>query len=160
MTGHIWSANCGWISLSNTVAYVLTDTIAPGLDSDGNGLPDAWERINFGHIGVDPYADPDGDGMSNKQEYLADTDPNNSLDHLTITAKTFGAGGSTATITWSSKLTRYYYIQKALGLTPPSWFDSGLGLIPPGGASTTRSFGDTNAPTRFYRVRAIRPLAP
>jgi hypothetical protein len=45
-------------------------------DSDGNGLPDAWEQHYFGHLGVDPNADPDGDGLTNLQEYLNGTDPN------------------------------------------------------------------------------------
>ncbi len=44
-------------------------------DSDGNGLPDLWELHYFGHIGVDPNADPDGDGLSNIQEYRYHTNP-------------------------------------------------------------------------------------
>jgi alpha-tubulin suppressor-like RCC1 family protein len=47
-----------------------------GGDTDHNGLPDAWELAHFGHIGVDPNADPDGDGRTNLQEYQAGTDPN------------------------------------------------------------------------------------
>ena len=62
LSGSVWSANCGWISLSNAVAYVQTDSISPGA-LDSNGLPIAWELQNFGHTGVDPNADPDGDGM-------------------------------------------------------------------------------------------------
>ena len=46
------------------------------LDSDGNGLPDAWEQQHFGHLGVDPNDDPDGDGATNLREYQRDTDPN------------------------------------------------------------------------------------
>jgi hypothetical protein len=48
----------------------------PNPDSDGNGLPDAWELQHFGHLGVDPNADPDGDGFTNLQEYQNGTDPN------------------------------------------------------------------------------------
>jgi hypothetical protein len=47
-----------------------------------------------------------------------------------------------------------------LSLGEPAWLDSGLGLIAPDGATTTRGVADTNAPMRFYRVRAVRPLAP
>lgn len=46
------------------------------LDTDGNGLPDAWEQRFFGHLGVDPNDDPDGDGATNLKEYQRDTDPN------------------------------------------------------------------------------------
>lgn len=46
------------------------------LDSDHNGLGDAWEILHFGHSGVDPLADPDGDGLANILEYQYGKDPN------------------------------------------------------------------------------------
>ena len=46
-----------------------------GVDENSNGIPDWWEYKYFGHLGVDPDADPDGDGSSNLQEYQAGTDP-------------------------------------------------------------------------------------
>jgi alpha-tubulin suppressor-like RCC1 family protein len=46
-----------------------------GIDENSNGIPDWWEYKYFGHLGVDPNADPDGDGLSNLQEYQAGTDP-------------------------------------------------------------------------------------
>jgi hypothetical protein len=160
LTGYVWSANCGWISLSNAVAYVQTDTIAPGA-MDTNSLPIAWELLNFGHTGVDPNADPDGDGMSNLQEYLAGTNPNDSNSDLEITGFSAKPGGTQTTVTWESVLMRNYYIQKRLTLQNSApWVDSGLGLISPDSSTTTRAIIDTNAPTRFYRVQALRPLAP
>jgi len=40
------------------------------LDSDGDGLPDWWERDYFGDTGAaEPNEDPDGDGLANWQEY-------------------------------------------------------------------------------------------
>jgi len=162
LRGYVWSANCGWISLSNAVAYVQTDVIQKGaLDSDGSGLPIAWELINFGQTGVDPNADPDGDGMSNYQEYLAGTDPNNPDSVLRITAESFLSGGTSAMLTWNSVPTRYYYIYTTPGLSSPNWTDSGLGLISPSaGSTTTAGFTDTSAAARFYRVQAVRPLMP
>lgn len=160
MSGYVWSANCGWISLSNAFAYVQTDTIRQGA-LDSNGLPIAWELQNFGHTGVDPNADPDHDGLSNAQEYQAGTDPNNANSVLLIIGGNFASGGTTASLTWNSVPTRFYYILKDTDLTTSIWTDSGLGLISPSGSSTTTSiFADTNALARFYRVEAVRPLTP
>ena len=45
------------------------------LDSDGNGMPDDWQLQFFGHLGVGPDADPDGDGIGNLQEYQSGISP-------------------------------------------------------------------------------------
>ncbi len=159
LSGYGWSANCGWISLSNAVAYVQTDAIQQGTLAP-DGLPIAWLLANFGTANINANADPDGDGMSNAQEYQAGTDPNNANSNLKITAYTFAQGGTNAALTWNSVTTRYYYLQKALNLNSNIWTDSGLGLVTPAGSSTSGSFRDTNAPIRFYRVQAVRPLTP
>jgi hypothetical protein len=51
-----------------------------GVDSDGDGLPDAWERALIAALGgnltladIRPGDDNDGDGLTNLQEYLAGT---------------------------------------------------------------------------------------
>ena len=159
LSGYVWSANVGWISLSNAVAYVQTDSFWPGL-LDTNGLPVAWELLNFGKTGVDPDGDPDHDGQSNLQEYLAGTDPNNGGDYLNITAFAFGTEGTTASLTWTSESNRFYHIEETPVLETGSWMDSVLGLVSPGGATTTGSFSDPAATNRFYRIRASLPLSP
>jgi hypothetical protein len=160
LSGSVYSANCGWINLSNAFAFVETDTIPGGTDSNANGLPDAWERTFFGGLGVNPNLDADGDGMSNKQEYLAGTNPTNSTDRLRITTFTSSSGGTNVNLSWSSTLTREYQIQKTTNLATQVWIDSGQGVISPAGSSTSRAFTDTFATNRFYRVQASRPLAP
>ena len=161
LSGYVWCANCGWISLSNVVAYLQTDTISPGA-LDSNGLPIAWELTYFGMTGLDPNADPTGKGMTLEQDYLAGTNPNNFNSIVRITAESFSSGGTSATLTWDSVPTRYYYIQTTPSLSPPVvWADSGLGLVSPSvGSTTTASFGGVNAPVRFYRVQPVRPLTP
>jgi hypothetical protein len=160
MSGSVWSANCGWISLTNAAAYVQTDTIQQGALAP-DGLPIAWLLLNFGTTNVNANADPTGKGMTIAQDYLAGTDPNNADSILRITSGSFSRGGTNATLTWNSVTTRYYYVQKALNLNSDTWTDSGLGLVSPAtGSSTTADFTDTNAPARFYRVQAVRPLMP
>jgi hypothetical protein len=76
LSGFIWSADCGWISLSNDQAQVQTDAIVPATDSDGDGIPDAWELLHFGNLtSANATTDHDGDGFTDLQEILAGSDP-------------------------------------------------------------------------------------
>jgi len=83
LRGYVWSANCGWINLDDFNVFISSDGIDPGVDTDGNGLPDAFEFTFFGQNGTNPNADPDGDGETNLGEYRAGTRPNdpNSVLH-------------------------------------------------------------------------------
>jgi hypothetical protein len=76
----VWLTN-SFSAAQNRFFRLVTPLIAPA-DSDGNGMPDWWQIQYFGHIGIDPNADPDGDGMGNLQEYLAGTSPTNAASAL------------------------------------------------------------------------------
>jgi len=46
------------------------------LDTDGDGIPDAWEMTHgLNRLVNDAAGDPDGDGLNNLQEYLYSTNP-------------------------------------------------------------------------------------
>ena len=62
------------VTAGNTRVSFTTSSAGAG-DGNGNGLLDAWELRYFGTVGVDPAADPDGDGFANSREYAAGTDP-------------------------------------------------------------------------------------
>ncbi len=51
-------------------------------DEDGDNLPDNWEIAFFGSTSVDPFADGDGDGITNIREYYHATDP--TIDNITL----------------------------------------------------------------------------
>ncbi len=60
-----------------------------GVDSDGDGLPDAWERTMIAIYGgtlddIRPGDDLDGDGVSNRDEYLAGTYASNPADGFSL----------------------------------------------------------------------------
>ena len=44
-------------------------------DTNGDGGLGTWLMHYFGQLGIDPNDDPDGDGLSNLQEYLAGSNP-------------------------------------------------------------------------------------
>src|ERR1017187_9141649 len=163
LTGYAYSANVGWITLSNSFAVLQTDSISPGpFDGNGSGLPIAWELENFGSTNINPNADPDGDGMSNLQEYLAGTNPNDATSNLRITAISGNTIGSSATLTWTSVSSRLYYVNERTNLTTGAWATNlTLGVVSPDiGSTTTRSLTESAVTKRFFRVQAVVPLSP
>jgi len=86
--GNNTEIQCGMWLLGNAQGLKGTNTWLPTLDpnnpdssdSDGDGLPDWWEQL----YGLDIYdatgnngawGDPDNDGLNNRAEYLAGTNP-------------------------------------------------------------------------------------
>lgn len=60
-----------------------------GYDSDGGGIPDAWEE-QYGlnpHDAADDRIDSDGDGFNNYEEYLAGTDPTDPESHPDVASR-------------------------------------------------------------------------
>ncbi len=55
-------------------------------DSDNDGLPDLYELSVFGNLNPNGTGDEDNDGVKNKDEYIAGTNPNdrNGFFHLSI----------------------------------------------------------------------------
>lgn len=104
-----------------------------GEDLDGDGLPDMWEMWVLLMAGFDaddemidlfsPDDDLDGDGMTNRAEFLAGTDPFNETDLFAITDyKRVGTGAEArAAITFSSVMGRSYRILMSETLTNPVW---------------------------------------
>ena len=159
LTGYAYGANCGWISLSNSAAVLQTDSISSA-PLDANGLPVAWEKEFFGTTNINANADPDGDGLSNAQEYQAGTNPTDPNSRLRVTAINGNTLGSTATLTWTSVPSRLYEVEERLDLTAGAWSTNlTLGVVSPDvGPTTTRTLTESSVTKRFFRVQAIKPL--
>jgi hypothetical protein len=70
-----------------------------GVDSDGDGLPDAWEQALIDIYGgtlasINPNDDTDGDGISNLDEYLAGTYAFDPSDGFRLSLLGLNAGNS------------------------------------------------------------------
>lgn len=58
-----------------TALVFQTQSTATVADSDGDGLLDAWELQYFGNLAQTATGDPDGDSLSNLQEFLLGRNP-------------------------------------------------------------------------------------
>jgi T5SS/PEP-CTERM-associated repeat protein len=149
---------CGRFIHTGGTLIVGSLVLNPSLSVTGDGLPNAWKQ----QYGLDPLStngvngvdgDPDGDGKSNLQEYLAGTDPTNSASTFHITA--ISPEHNDIRVTWMTGIGRTNALQASLDIstnfadvftvtntisTVTNYLDVGAGI---------------NWPARFYRVRLI-----
>lgn len=60
-------------------------------DTDGDHIADSWEQEQFGNLDHDGTGDTDGDGFSDLDEFLNQTDPT-AINQHTITARAYAGG--------------------------------------------------------------------
>ena len=144
-------------------------SVAPlAVDDDHNGLPDTWERAYFSSNGVPPDVDSDHDGIDNRHEYLAGTNPMDSnsflriigLDlpsaasaDLTLSIRGGGYNGGSPYTNTGDHLSRSFVVQRVLDdatapkVTVATVSDSGTG---------TNTWTDTGATggegSRYYSL--------
>jgi hypothetical protein len=139
--------------------FAALPTVNPpssGGDSDGDGIPDWWMTLHFGHptgqAGDNSLAgqDPDHDGMTNLQEYLAGTNPRDANSRLALAISLTPVNAARLQFQAVSNVS--YAIEYRGSLSTGSW--SPLTTI--AAAPNNRTVTLTNAVPavpRFYRVR-------
>lgn len=138
----------GFGLLAGVFLVTIECALAAGTDSDGDGIPSSWESTYSGSPAymsdsdaTDASEDPDGDFLTNLQEYLAGTSPTN--------ADTDGDGLSDL---YDSGLVCYWRFSETAG-TPSSTANtiSGAPSLTLNGASiaTGGLFGNALKPTYY-----------
>lgn len=123
-------------------------------DSDGDGLPDDWEIANqlnqFDATGENGAAgDPDRDGFTNLEEFIAGTNPQDSLSLLKIISLADGG----RRVVWSSVPGKYYNVLAVTNIWEP------FQVVATNIVATNYQcfYIDTSnsARTRFYRIQVL-----
>ena len=142
VTGDVNAANN---SLSFAVQLIL--------DTDGDGMTDAWEIAN----NLDPQdpadanTDADGDGMTNLAEYLAGTDPRSIASYLRVDS-ILATPGNGVQLTWGSVAGRLYTILRSTSL-PNGFVPIAIHLQATPAQNMFIDSTATNAPAYFYRLQ-------
>jgi len=120
-------------------------------DADGDGLPDAWERrvgLVVGAGGDDGQTDRDGDGVSNKGEWLAGTDPLRADSHLRLDAAALADGR--VRLRWARVPGKPVVVRVRESWNGP---ERVLQPVPGrGSAGVEEVVDDAGAASRFYRL--------
>jgi len=146
-------------SLLDTQAMALVSAWITN-DLAGDQTFTEWQVARFGSTNAPnagPDQDADLDGAVNYQEWLTGTDPNSNSNHWAIAAS---ANGQSIAISVPQLANRGFELQRTLSLSPTTWRPLDVPANRPFFSATNRLMvieDETNAPTRFYRVRVFEP---
>jgi autotransporter-associated beta strand protein len=116
-----------------------------------------WRYTNFGTTAnsgnAADNADPDGDGMTNAQEYAAGTDPNSSASVLKINQLQISGGDFV--LSFPTVVGKTYRVERSDTLATGSWTtlqDNIAGTTDNGGIVQITDTGGAAQSRRFYRI--------
>ena len=132
----------------------------PVSDTDSDGIPDAWETANGlnPNDSLDAALDADGDGQSNRAEYLAGTNPQSGASRLAASLVPTLTPGEYA-VRFTAVAGKAYTVRYKNALTDTTW--TKLADVPAPVADTLYDVIDPAAGAqskRFYQV--VTPQVP
>ncbi len=149
------------VELAGTGTHLVTlgfdDGGGTNPDSDGDGLPDAWELENFGNLDRDGSGDADSDSLTDREEYIIGSDPNDASSGFP--ALSVESTGGTFRVTFDTVAGRSYTVLASSDLTGGQWTavtNMADGQTNPvSGDGTTKTVTETgldSTAARFYRI--------
>ena len=143
---------------TNQVELSVQPLLDPDASQVGDGIPNSWKE-QYGFNPFDPTvasADPDGDGLSNLQEFLLGTDPTDPTSPFHVTGVTMN--GPDMIVNWMSVGGMTNAVESTTDLTQ-TYSNISANIILTGNGLTTTNYTDpgaaTNNPATYYRVRLI-----
>src|ERR1035438_1163561 len=103
------------------------------LDQNGNGISDIWEWV-YNAVGIDPNADPDGDGFSNRQEAQAGSNPFDASSYPKISAAIYSNANFIVSI--PGALRKLYQLQSVQFPGSTNWVNE-TSLVARAGSTVT-----------------------
>jgi hypothetical protein len=152
------------ITATATDAVGDTSQMSVGLavtatSSVNDGIPDAWRAQYFGGSGTTTNGqscaacDPDHDGMSNLQEFLAGTNPTNAASVLRLSA--VSPITSNNAVSFLSVPGTVYRLQSLDDLMSASWLTVADQVVGTGGNITLADPNLFSTAKRFYRLQVL-----
>jgi TusA-related sulfurtransferase len=123
-TQNVVNVHASCTTLRMPASNIAVTAVYSAEDSVGDGVLDSWRALYFGGSGTTTNsdsaanADPDGDGMSNFQEYKAGTSPDDAQSVLRLGSI---ISGSDMTINFPTVGGRRYRLEMTDSLTTPAW---------------------------------------
>ncbi len=147
-------------NLAGNTGVERTFTLAVLPDSDGDGLPNTWELAHGLHTNdpSDAVLDTDLDGVSNRDEYTADTSPTNAQSTLRI--ETVLHSNAVTMLTFHAASNKTYTVEARMKAEAGPWLR--VADVPAVKTNRTVSIFDNDSPfpeaSRYYRL--VTPRRP
>jgi Astacin (Peptidase family M12A) len=144
---------------TGNTSFLSAGVTVTAIDSVGDGIPDAWRRAHFGGTGTTTNSqscaacDPDHDGLTNYQEFLAGTNPTNAAS--TLKMGTPAGNGLDIHVNFQSVSGTVYRVSFRDDIAGNGWTILADQIIGTGGVIQITDSGAASLPKRFYRLEVL-----